>query len=235
MRNLQQVGFVQDYLDALDELYQKAGIREDQALNFFLCGLIDVLQMPVQMFPLMTLAEAYALAKLQDIAIAAMSDQSKSFKTSQLGPAYRSARNPPTTTIAIVKSSPQAGLLPTPNIPKLQNQIPPKDNRSLTSKEFDERRAKGLCFWCNEKYTFGHKCKQKQLYTLELQADTGDEEELPMETKGDKEREGPSLMQLSVQALNGAVGPRIMRLEGSYGKWSLFILVDFGSTHNFLS
>ncbi|KAF2311234.1 hypothetical protein GH714_021109 [Hevea brasiliensis] len=35
LRNLKQVSSLQDYLDAFDEIYPKAGIREDQALSFF--------------------------------------------------------------------------------------------------------------------------------------------------------------------------------------------------------
>ncbi|KAF2294586.1 hypothetical protein GH714_012798 [Hevea brasiliensis] len=46
LRNLKQVSSLQDYLDAFDEIYPKAGIREDQALSFFLSGLVDELQMP---------------------------------------------------------------------------------------------------------------------------------------------------------------------------------------------
>lgn len=38
----------------------------------------------------------------------------------------------------------------------------------LTSKEMEERKAKGLCFWCDEKYTMGHKCKKKQLFSVEM-------------------------------------------------------------------
>lgn len=72
------------------------------------------------------------------------------------------------------------------------------------------------------------------MYTLELQVYTGHKKELPMETKGDKEGEGPSLMQLSVHALNRVVRPRIMILEGSHRKWSLFILVNSSSAYNFL-
>ncbi|KAF2316058.1 hypothetical protein GH714_040853 [Hevea brasiliensis] len=46
LRNLKQVSSLQDYLDAFDEIYPKAGIWEDQALSFFLSGLVDELQMP---------------------------------------------------------------------------------------------------------------------------------------------------------------------------------------------
>lgn len=36
LRNLRQVGSLQQYLDEFDELYPKARIKEDQTLSFFL-------------------------------------------------------------------------------------------------------------------------------------------------------------------------------------------------------
>ncbi|KAF2290895.1 hypothetical protein GH714_016290 [Hevea brasiliensis] len=41
LKNLKQTHGLQEYLDTFDALYPKAGVREDQALSFFLSGLID--------------------------------------------------------------------------------------------------------------------------------------------------------------------------------------------------
>lgn len=41
-------------------------------------------------------------------------------------------------------------------------------------------------------------------------------------------------MQLSLQALQGSVGSKTMRITGIHGRKQLYILVDSGSTHNFL-
>lgn len=49
-------------------------------------------------------------------------------------------------------------------------------HRWFTSAEIDETRAKGLCFWCDEKFTFGHKCANKKLYTLVLEPADAEEE-----------------------------------------------------------
>lgn len=43
LKNLKQVSILQHYQDAFEELYHKVGIREDQALSFFLAGLKDFL------------------------------------------------------------------------------------------------------------------------------------------------------------------------------------------------
>lgn len=43
--------------------------------------------------------------------------------------------------------------------------------RRITATERDERRVKGLCYFCDEKYTLGHTCKNPQNFML-----VGDEE-----------------------------------------------------------
>ena len=53
--------------------------------------------------------------------------------------------------------------------------------RKLTQKDFDDRRSKGLCFGCDEKYFRGHVCKKKQLFMLEAE----EEEEIYEEAQQD--------------------------------------------------
>lgn len=66
-------------------------------------------------------------------------------------------------------------ILPTPGI---NNFFSPKgvSIRTLSIEEINEKRIKGLCYFCNEKYTFGHKCKNsKQFFLLELEQVEGDD------------------------------------------------------------
>lgn len=52
--------------------------------------------------------------------------------------------------------------------------------RTLSIEEMNNKRAKGLCYFCNEKYMLGHNCKtSKQLYLLE--ADETEELEASVE------------------------------------------------------
>lgn len=39
-------------------------------------------------------------------------------------------------------------------------------HKRFISAEIDGKRANGVCFWCDEKYTFGQKCANKRLYSL---------------------------------------------------------------------
>lgn len=36
-----------------------------------------------------------------------------------------------------------------------------KSFRQLSSKKIEEKRRKGLCYWCDDKYTIGHNCGSK--------------------------------------------------------------------------
>ena len=47
----------------------------------------------------------------------------------------------------------------------------------LTYKEREEYRAKGLCFFCHERYTRDHKCVQKQDLQLLLMEQNGEKKE----------------------------------------------------------
>ncbi|GKD76866.1 hypothetical protein Tco_1339487 [Tanacetum coccineum] len=46
--------------------------------------------------------------------------------------------------------------------------------KRLTWDEMQKKRAKGLCFNCDEKFNVGHKCKGPQLRVMESDLDEGD-------------------------------------------------------------
>ncbi|KAF2314728.1 hypothetical protein GH714_030215 [Hevea brasiliensis] len=77
LRNLKQEFNLQDYWNSFNKLYSKARVQEEQALNFFLNGLVDELQLVVRMFKLKTIADAYNLAKLQELTVATILHKSK--------------------------------------------------------------------------------------------------------------------------------------------------------------
>lgn len=90
------------------------------------------------------------MAKLQEITVAAIKDQPKrSIRTPQLLSTprlsgYSSTRNNPK-----YKPPNHSGLLPTPNMPMLSQA---SLSRAATNKIFDETWAKGIYFWCDEKF-----------------------------------------------------------------------------------
>ena len=117
-----------------------------------------------------------------------------------------------------------------------------KITKPPTRKERDERRKKGLCMWCGQKFTYGHSCIQSQLYHI-LVEDTGkregDTEEFldcvdNMEEMGQKEDVDDHHPTISLHALLGTEGCQTMLVIGKIKKQSLVFLIDSDSTHNFM-
>ncbi|OIT26376.1 hypothetical protein A4A49_56933, partial [Nicotiana attenuata] len=111
----------------------------------------------------------------------------------------------------------------------------------------EERRSKGLCFNCDEKYTFGHVCKNKrQLFYMEIE-EQQDPVELEEEVMFDAaelltimaqgletDEEGSILPLVSMHAVSGIHDFRTMRVTVSVKGKAVQVLIDTGSTHNFL-
>lgn len=102
----------------------------------------------------------------------------------------------------------------------------------------EEKKTKGLCFKCNERYTKGHVCKKKQLYVMEGEEDGEEDDQLPVleeDKREDEEQVSREELQISLNALTGTISYRTMRVRGNVKKHPIIILIDSGSTHNFLS
>lgn len=106
-------------------------------------------------------------------------------------------------------------------------------HKRFTSAEIDEKRAKGLCFWCDEKFTFGHKRANRKLYSMVLeQMEEEDEAVEPVQSETKEEGATVSLHALNGVGLTGK--NQTMKLIGHFKKRRLNILIDSGNTHNFL-
>ena len=103
-----------------------------------------------------------------------------------------------------------------------------------------QRRARGECFKCGEKYSPTHKCPaQVQLHVLEelleaLQI-TNSSENVPDSDDSDDDDGKEHVMKLSVHALEGTTSRTSMRLNGLIANQNVLILIDSGSSSNFIS
>lgn len=99
------------------------------------------------------------------------------------------------------------------------------------------RREKSLCFNCDEKWIKGHRCKGKLLLlsvdgsrlTEINHSDSSDEEDVPETSRLSSE---PNL--ISLNDMEGVIGPKTIRLAGTINERKVSVLVDSGSTHNFI-
>lgn len=105
--------------------------------------------------------------------------------------------------------------------------ILPQGVKRLAWDELQKRCEKGLCFNCNERFTLGHMCRVRQAFLIE----TTDSNE---EDKTDEEFETDTA-EVSVHAMTGINGPRTMRIGSWIRDRRVIILIDNGSSHNFIN
>ncbi|CAA0808261.1 Unknown protein, partial [Striga hermonthica] len=106
--------------------------------------------------------------------------------------------------------------------------------RRLSPEEVKRRREKGLCFKCEEKFTPGHQCKQA--FVIEVanpdDAEVEVEEESHQEDEIETFSEEPEIL---MHAMTGIRGPKTMRLPAWVKDRRVVVLVDNGSSHNFIN
>ncbi|KAG7996275.1 hypothetical protein I3843_01G150700 [Carya illinoinensis] len=118
----------------------------------------------------------------------------------------------------------------------------PYEVKKLSKEEVQERIKKGLCFKCGDKWSKDHKCKAGQAYVL-LEDDTSEvEEDVHVETtseESEQEEAGSSEpleeAELSLNAISSVPRPTSMKVMAWVGKFEVTLLVDSGSTHNFIN
>eukprot|EP00253_Pinus_taeda_P033703 PITA_33703 len=106
----------------------------------------------------------------------------------------------------------------------------------LIPQQLEEKREKGLCYSCDSKYTKGHKCAKKKLFYIdceeeEKEQERSKEEDILQEQSLDKEEMNPTI---SCNALAGITTPKTIKIEGQIKKKKVIVLIDSGSTHNFI-
>nr|GMC58099.1 Transposon Ty3-I Gag-Pol polyprotein [Ipomoea batatas] len=107
--------------------------------------------------------------------------------------------------------------------------------RKYTAAEIREKRDKGLCFRCDQKYFPGHRCKERFLLLI------GDEDDETVE--GDPVvvedyHTDEEVISGDVSVLNTMTGPgspRSLRLTSNIKGSSCLVLIDSESTHNFIN
>jgi hypothetical protein len=113
--------------------------------------------------------------------------------------------------------------------------------QKLTKAEMVEHQLKGLCYNCDDKYFSGHKCKE-QNHFMAISEDISEEDietllvsESPEITDITPPSDPPKVEPvISLNALTGFSAPQTLKLIGYIKHWKVIILVDSGSTHNFI-
>lgn len=142
---------------------------------------------------------------------------------------------PPATSLAI---SPIASALPAP--PPLLPTPPQTIFKKLTAVEMAARREKGLCYNCDAHYSPNHKCQTK-FFLLIASDDVAPDDPVPPDLVpilSEDYTATPSddhfLAQLSLHAMADHLASTMFRVNGCINGTEVIILVDGGSTHNFI-
>ncbi|XP_058740833.1 uncharacterized protein LOC131613154 [Vicia villosa] len=225
---------IQEYIDQFELALTQVNLIPEHSLSIFLAGLEHNTQMHVRMFNPSSIAHAANLAKLHEAANPNPSRNPSRFhnftKNHGLLPKPLSPSASSTLSSSATVSPNETRAVP-PN--PTSKTTPLRTNRTFSAVEMAERRAKGLCMFCDELFTPGHQFKHKrsQLMVLELDEDESTEDIPVPESESLHDFENP---QLSLQALTGIANYHTMRVTGLHDKRLLHILLDSGSTHNFL-
>lgn len=144
-------------------------------------------------------------------------------------------------------------LAPTPTLPLLPSPAkpPPLPLKRLIPEELASRRERDLCFYYDERFTRGHRCASR-FFLLDADEEQGEDTASPnianlypnsddpthLETQIKPQLTQPQTepfqAQISLHALAGQTALETLRVVGRISHWNAMILVDGGSTHNFL-
>ncbi|XP_038977863.1 uncharacterized protein LOC120108346 [Phoenix dactylifera] len=116
----------------------------------------------------------------------------------------------------------------------------PQQIKKLSREELQDYVKKGLCFKCGDKWSRGHQCKSGQAFLLDVGSDEEEATTEASEDDDEHEDEGnyspkEEEAELSLHALSGVQRPSTMRLMAWVGKHEVSLLVDSGSSHNFIN
>lgn len=185
-------------------------------IGCFVAGLKDEIRLDVKIKKPRVLAEAIGVARL-------IEERNAVRKRATTFPRV------PTTTPLKTPSilGPPPNILTQKPAPTTPNNIPPTFKR-ITSQEARDRREKGLCFYCDEKFSPGHRCQRAQLYMIE---------DVPVEESELQQFPNPQndpLPEISFHAMAGTNHPQTIRVLGKIRNNPITVLIDGGSTHNFI-
>ncbi|XP_060969861.1 uncharacterized protein LOC133037067 [Cannabis sativa] len=231
---LTQSGKVAEYRAEFEALMPRiTGVSEAMFMNFFVWGLKLEIRRELLLSAPLNLSDAMAKAQLFEDRNEDLGSRRR-LDTPRTG--WYGKPAPSSTTIMGTPNSSGSGYKPMSPVSNSGHSIPSPPTtpllpiKKLSPAELKERRDKGLCFTCDEKFSHGHKCKNRMLI---LCAQDEEENEPGLDHLG-SEMEDTTEEEVSLHSLSNSMNPRIFRLMAYHGSETVEVLVDTGSNNNFI-
>ena len=221
LRKLQETECINEYHAKFEATRTRVRLPESYLVSAYLAGLRIDTQMHIRMFEPQSVRQCLMLGKLYETA--------HPHKSS--GNSWLSNRTVNKNLVPFKKNTDQhVTKAAAPEKPREQ-QLQPR--RFLSTEEMNARRAKGLCYFCDEQYSPEHYKTHKKAQLFILEVDDGIDDVFLDADDGQEEPEG-EVAHISAHAIEGISTYNTMRVKGTHQKKSFFLLVDSGSTHNFM-
>jgi len=105
--------------------------------------------------------------------------------------------------------------------------------------EMAKRRKKGLCYYCDEKYSSGHKQKEPKFFQIDATDHNSLKEAPPLDELEEEDEDNqsdnvPEEPVISLHALARISSPQTLKIKGFIKHHPIVVLIDSGNTHNFI-
>ncbi|PRQ30153.1 putative nucleotidyltransferase, Ribonuclease H [Rosa chinensis] len=246
LTKLSQSGTVSEFKSQFNKYARRApGFSDDILLACFLGGLKEDISVDVRAMRPTSLYQAYELAMIfEERHMRQRGGVSQRVQVSSSTPTY----NQRSTNFS--SSSGRNSSLPSNRFTSAQGtrsnmhtSSSTSADRKLSQHDYHDRRARGLCFFCDEPYKGGHVCKktsgqgralliegipeESELVTPPPELEEGDSEGTSRDRKLDE-------LTVSLHVIGDIDNPRTMQLKGRYNNKSVHVLIDGGATHSFI-
>ncbi|KAL4297809.1 hypothetical protein GQ457_12G002220 [Hibiscus cannabinus] len=180
--NLSQEGTVERYYEDFISLLNQLQLSEDYALSIFVSKLKWDISQRVKLFKPRNLLDAFHKAQHLETILYGTPDNPSvlAFRHESTPTSLNSELSVDQSTQVPMMSNFSSKTASTVASPQGQNgsskvmnqqKIKGFDNQ-FSQAEIEDRRKKGLCFWCSAKYTPGHRCTRSQLYQILMEDST---------------------------------------------------------------
>lgn len=259
LSKLTQTTTVAEFQSEFEDLMNKVtGISEPLPISFFITGLRADIRREFLISRPSSLMEAFALARVFEArgedTKAVTTNLSSKWTSRHTTSSNVTTANPTNSTVVVLPKSVGYSVVPNNQAKPISGSVPsgissqsttlplllpspPLPIKRLSQQELREKREKGLCYNCDQKWNTSHKCRSKFLLLLGTDDNETEGEIVDPCLAATIDSGEDALVTADISSLNALAGqgnPRSLRIFGEINKHAVQVLIDSGSTHNFV-